>query len=134
MTEIKSVGISKSMFVVGLVVAILASSAIASAILMLYTREPGGFGKPDYDSGWMDIGAGASMSFTHGLGTTNVYVYVVGRNADGLIHQMDYGFTLAGSSRYGLAWLSLDSNSIWVTRGPDDENWVQVRMMIWRLS
>jgi hypothetical protein len=134
MTEIKNVGISKSMFVVGLVVAILASSAIASAILMLYARGPEGFGEPDYDSGWMDIAAGDSMSFTHGLGTTNVHVYVVGRNADGLIHQMDYGFTIAGSARYGLAWLSLDSNSIWVTRGPDDENWVQVRMMIWRLS
>lgn len=140
MTETKGVGISKTMFVVGLVVAILAPSVIALAVSMQYAKGPRGdtgaqgprgFGTPNYDSGWRDIAAGATLTLTHGLGTTDVYAYVVGNNAAGLIHQMDYGFALSGSSRYGLAWLNLDSDSIWVTRGPEDGNWVQVRVMIW---
>ena len=173
MTENKGVGISKTMFVVGLVVAILASSLIASAVSMQYAkgpqgdkgdkgdtgatgatgatgpqgetgpqgtqgeRGPRGFGTPDYDSGWRSIAPGETLTLAHVLKTTNVYVYVVGKNAAGLIHQLDYGWIYAGgigTAKYGLAWHSLDGDLIKLTRATEDENWVQVRVMIWIIA
>jgi hypothetical protein len=163
-------GISNAMFVVGLIVAIVASSLIASVVSMQYAKGPKGdkgdkgdtggtgatgatgaagatgatgaagpqgprgFGTPDYDSGWHNISAGQTLMLTHNLVTNNVYVYVIGKDASGFIHQADYGWTIADSSRFGLAWYSLDGSTITVFRGSADTNWVQVRVMIWKIQ
>jgi hypothetical protein len=70
------------------------------------------------------------------LKTTNVYVYVVGKNAAGLIHQLDYGWTTSGigTEHYGVAWYGLDGDLIKINRGSLDESWVQVRVMIWIIA
>jgi hypothetical protein len=160
MTEAKSVGISKSVFIVGLVAAILASSLISvAAVTQLPMAKgpkgekgdtgatgvqgptgatgrqgPRGFGTPDYDSGWTNIQAGQTLTFTHSLGTTDVYVYLVGKDAAGLMHQLDYGWDTAGVLHYGAAWLGLDATSIKVNRAGNDGNWIQVRVMMWIIS
>jgi hypothetical protein len=150
MSEVKT-GISKTMFVIGLIVAIVVSSLIASVVSMQYAKGskgdkgdtgatgpqgPPGFGTPDYDSGWRDIATGQTLTLAHVLKTTNVYVYVVGKNAAGEIHQSDYGWltTGLGTSKYGLNWISMDADLIKVTRGDIDGNWGQVRVMIWIIS
>lgn len=96
-------------------------------------QGPPGFGTPDYDSGWRTIGQAEELTLAHLLGTTNVCVYLVGKRSDGLIHQADYGWSLAGISneRHGAAWHNLDANFIKIIRGGDDMNWVEVRVMIW---
>ena len=90
-------------------------------------------GRPVIDSGWMNITAGETLVYPHRLNTTDVLVYVIGKTADGLIHQIDYGFTTVGigASHYGVAWSELDGDIIKITRGPSDSNWVQVRLMMW---
>jgi len=96
-----------------------------------------GFGTPDYDSGWTAIAAGETIVKAHVLGTTNVYVYLIGRNGEGLLHQLDYGWTQAGgisTGHHGAAWHSLDTDLISITRGDLDANWVQFRVMIWIIS
>ncbi len=96
-------------------------------------QGPSGFGTPDYDSGWRTIGQAEELTLAHLLGTTDVYVYLVGKRSDGLIHQADYGWSLAGISnaRHGAAWHNLDADFIKIIRGGDDMNWVEVRVMIW---
>jgi len=176
MADVKT-GISKTMFVAGLIAAILASSLISvvamtqiSTLLGLKgekgdkgdtgatgatgatgptgatgatgpqglqgiqgTQGARGFSTPDYDSGWINIAPGETISLVHALGTTNVYVYMIGKDAAGLIHQLDYGWDTSGTGilHYGAAWYGLDANAINVNRGPNDGNWVQVRVMIW---
>jgi hypothetical protein len=90
-------------------------------------------GRPEIDSGWMNITAGETLIYPHGLNTTDVLVYVIGKTEDGLIHQIDYGFTTVGisASHYGVAWSELDGDYIKITRGPSDTNWVQVRLIMW---
>jgi hypothetical protein len=175
MTEAKSMGISKTMFVVGLIAAILASSLVSAAIMTQLSTTLGlkgdkgdtgatgatgptgatgatgpqglqgiqgvqgarGFSTPDYDSGWRDIAVGETIILVHVLETTNVYVYMIGKNAAGLIHQLDYGWTILGgisNMHAGAAWHSLDGDLIKVSRGDADGNWVQVRVMIWIIS
>ena len=120
-------GISKKMFVVGLVVAIVVSGFISLAV----SSSNKGLGAPNYDSGWQPIAAGQTLTLNHNLGTTNLFVYCVGENSNGQT-QWDYGFTaLPDNSRYGLAWQYLTSTSISVTREPQDTSWDYVRIMIW---
>jgi hypothetical protein len=100
-------------------------------------QGPPGFGTPDYDSGWKNIAAGETIVKAHVLGTTNVYVYMIGRDGEGLIHQWDYGMNIGGgisTSRHGAAWHSLDTDLISVTRGDIDTEWVQFRVLIWIIS
>lgn len=161
-------GVSKGIFVVGMVIAIMASillsSVIASQLLGLQGSKgdtgdtgekgetgatgargeigatgatgPPGFGTPDYDSGWSNIAAGEQLTLFHDLGTTEVYVYVIGKTEAGLIHQLDYGWIHGGGveyNKFGLAWYGLDTEVIKAWRAAQDENWVQVRVMIWKI-
>ena len=114
-------GISTAIFIVGLVAAILASSLIstvATTQLGLVQGpqgdtgsqgpqgiqgpqgepglgvEPGFLVAPAYDSGWFLADLGQWNTFYHGLNTTELFVYVIGREASWDIHQFNYGYAV----------------------------------------
>ena len=182
MAEIKNVGISKTMFVLGMIVAIIASSLIASSVSILYAKGPKGdkgdtgdtgatgatgatgpkgdtgptglqgsrgFGNPDYDSGWVEMPGdrfdpasppNAPVTLTHGVGTTNLVVYLVGKNRDGIIHQVQNGYVGSSSPGlyYGIRWYNLTDSAITIYRGDDDSNsyfcWDYARVMLWKIQ
>jgi hypothetical protein len=82
---------------------------------------------PAYDSGWVSVGAGGELVFTHNLGTTEVFVYITGKDVDDTlgIHQYEYG---------GVGWAywhNLDATNINVTAYPP---WDHVRIMLWKIQ
>ena len=91
-------------------------------------------GTPDYDSGWTPIAQGELTTFVHGLGTTEVIVYAIGRqvgyNNQYDIHQRDYG----GNLDAGVYWNWLTENSIEVVRKSNDGTWSEVRVMLWKIA
>ena len=90
---------------------------------------------PDYDSGWMDVTAGALETLTHSLGGDPNHYVVRGWQRDtddgiGINHRFAGGFE-AGGSFFGANWSRLTDTTINVLRRPND--WVadQVRIRIW---
>ncbi len=90
-------------------------------------NKTGFFTTPAYDSGWISAEGGGEIVLTHNLGTTEVFVYLVGKDKDGTlgIHQFEYG------GMYWAYWHNLDSNNISVTVYP---TWDYVRVMIWKIQ
>jgi len=105
--------------------------------LEILEHQSGWLPAPTFDSGWISINPGDRYYFFHNLSTTNVFVYVIGKNASGFIHQwrigMDYDSYVLGSSDIGLFWSRLDANIISVVRGRTDVQWNYVRVQIWRI-
>ena len=101
---------------------------------------PGGFvSAPAYDSGWTNVATGQVKIFTHNLGTTEVFVYMIGRNGtEGKIHQRRYGGENTGSTFQGAFWFKLTGSEVKVRRLDDDvmsaNTWEQVRVMIWKIE
>lgn len=111
--------------------------------------EPGYVVAPAFDSGWVsnwtDVGEDFlwQLNLTHGLNTTDVFVYMLGRlNStmgflNGSVHQFGYGLIVGatGLGADGAFWV-LTENDILIFRGyPDDfVSWHEVRVMIWRIS
>ncbi len=96
----------------------------------------GTMSKPAYDSGWTNISQGDHVQFSHLLNTTNVLVYMLGRtnkSASPYIHQIDYGGELNVFLEAGAWWQDLTEASISVYRRPDDTNWDQVRICMWKI-
>jgi len=89
---------------------------------------PQGFVKaPAYDSGWTTISAiTRKVTLTHNLGTTEVFVYIMGRQfrADS-IHQWHDGDDVG-------YWYDLDISQITIS-GRKGSMWDQVRVMIWKI-
>jgi hypothetical protein len=114
-----------------------ATGAVGAAALpgMQGVQGLRGLSKPDYDSGWISIAPGQTMTLVHALNTTNVFVYMVGMDADMNLLQSDYGWNLGGSAdlHYGAAWDTLNTSSINVMRGAYDSNWALIRVMIWKI-
>ena len=78
------------------------------------------------------------MNITHGLNTTEVFVYVVGRFENRSIHQFAYGGVIDwGRAGLGVFWV-LTENEILLFRFPDsgkgDMAWLEVRVMIWKIT
>jgi hypothetical protein len=86
--------------------------------------EPGFLVAPAYDSGWVPMPAVPEQTFVHGLGTTEVFVYVIGRDPEVSIHQLLYGDYLR--------WYLTD-NEITVDRDYG-QLWEEVRIQIWKIS
>lgn len=165
-------GISKTTFIVGLIVAIIASSALSTVIatqlavgpqgpkgdkgdtgpqgLQGEQGPPGVWGAPDYDSGWMRIDMNERLVLTHNLNTTNILVYLIGKQIMGadtplLIHQLYYGWGYDPTlhSYMGATWyipfpdafpVSGDpENQIVIYRAPWDGYWHEVRALIWKI-
>ena len=91
---------------------------------------------PDSDSGWTDVAAGDTMTFTHGLGITatelTVGMWFSSSNPLIGIHNVGYGgLAIDEDTRMGGAyWHNLTSNTVQVTRYPDDQLVDQVRLVV----
>lgn len=106
------------------------------------TGEPvspvGILNEPAFDSGWLSIEVGEIMDIEHGLGTTEILVYMVGRNRLNHVHQKDYGsddwrISNGDLMRNGASWAAREENFIEVHRLQEDGLWEEVRVLIWKL-
>jgi hypothetical protein len=88
-------------------------------------------GRPDYDSGWFTIAQWTELTLQHGLNTTELIIYIIGRGWYG-ISQMYCG-GCSSYSEVGAYWSSLTSESIMVTRFKDDDYWAETRVIIWKI-
>jgi hypothetical protein len=101
--------------------------------------------KPDYDSGWVSLGAGAATTLSHSLGG-DYWDYLVDmqyRSAGSGVNQRYYGGADFGvqppsgmneDDRVGAYWRGLDSSAITVYRRPEDIYASYVRIRIWRTA
>lgn len=89
---------------------------------------PGGFGAPDYDSGWIPINPGGQATIIHNLGIGNSLVYLYGR------------YDTSGPSGYcthqypsGCHWVRFASvpNALRVERDLQDTLYEEFRILIW---
>ncbi len=110
--------------------------------------EPGFLVAPAYDSGWVsnwtDWEGIYFINLTHGLNTTEVFVYAVGRLNQTIdvfknegIHQFAYGwlFVGLGAGPYGVFWV-LTENEIAIYKGNAFEgiDWQEIRIRIWKVT
>jgi hypothetical protein len=110
--------------------------------------EPSFLVAPAYDSGWISNWTDWEdiylINLTHGLNTTEVFVYVVGRLNQTIgvfenesIHQFAYGwlFVGLGAGPYGVFWV-LTENEIAIYKGSAFEgiDWHEVRIRIWKIT
>jgi hypothetical protein len=91
---------------------------------------------PDYDSGWVAVGAGVAQVLNHnlGLGPDGMVVEMQSYGAD--VNQANYGsdaYSLGGPTTYevGAYWRNLSSNSVTVVRGWADSGSSSVRVRIY---
>ena len=143
--EYDSYGVSKSLFVSGIIIAILFStitSVIIASIFISGEIGPqgvqgeigsigpvGGFGKPDYDSGWTNLPMDEWILFDHNLDTTDdIFVYIIGR------YYAEGGTWIVNQDPYSITWTTYDSNTIIVYRLEDDYYYDQARVIIWKLQ
>jgi hypothetical protein len=89
---------------------------------------------PDYDSGWLDINPGQTMTISHNLGITatdlTVSLWFSGTVRG--IHQFGYGgLAVDGPHKMlGAHWQNLTDNTVQVIRHPDDTDVEQVRVVV----
>lgn len=94
-------------------------------------------GPPAYDSGWQSINQYQTLTLTHDLNTTEVFVYVIAKAPGSMaINQFYYGYAwLPSGENRGLSWYSLTDTSIKVLRAPEDTGtWSEVRVMMWKIQ
>ena len=89
-----------------------------------------------WNSGWVDIQPGQTMTFTHNLGENPALyagqLWFRDTRSPGLgIHSRAYGGMDVGGQRYGAYWHNLTSDSVDVTRMRDDVATAQVYFRIW---
>jgi hypothetical protein len=99
-------------------------------------EESNGFSEPGYDSDWQTISAGSSEFITHNLGTTELFVYLVGKDNDVTVHQDYLGMELwfeEGPHLHGIQWATNGENEVVVSRLSDDNTWDEFRILIWEL-
>jgi hypothetical protein len=89
---------------------------------------------PDYDSGWMDINPGETITFSHSVGitATELSVGLWFSNTVRGIHHFGYGgLTVdAPPQLLGAYWHNLTQNAVQVTRRSDDTAVQQVRVVV----
>lgn len=125
----------KKYFVIGLV---LACVFLLSNVSAVYSS----IGLADYDSGWISMDCDERIFLEHRLGTTEVFVYMIGRNPDCAgwtgAHQSNFGSDNAMGRMTGAHWDNLTSNTIRIVRGWNDDtvdiNWKEIRVQIWKIE
>ena len=109
--------------------------ALTLALVTTVSSTQASIGLPDYDSGWVSISNNQNLNLTHNLGTTEVLVYVLGReNGEWGINQIHYGIDNDGSFSYGVWFDSLTNTSINLLRGSHGSYWQEVRVRIWKIE
>ena len=95
----------------------------------------GGFGLPQYDSGWVSLTTGQTKILTHSLGTEDTLVYCECKASSGDgrgINHRVYGGDTDGHSGY---WQEKTTTKITVLRGPSDNALCEkIRVRMWKLS
>jgi hypothetical protein len=89
-------------------------------------------GKPDFDSGWTSVILGDTL-IPHTCNTTNVIVYMIGKQTGGAAHQKDYGGWMGNINWYGAYWYDLTETHIRVHRHGNDGDWQLVRIFMWKI-
>lgn len=94
-----------------------------------------GFPRPDYDSGWVAVSKGGTVTLDHNIGG-NPDDYVVDlthKSNDGDVgrNNIGHGGFYAGGDWNGAWWLGLTSSTITVSRMPNDLWADKVRIRIW---
>lgn len=105
------------------------SPSVASTVEVLM-----GMGPPNYDSGFLSIAKGGSLRLDHFLGG-DPHKFFVDLTCQGSMSLCQSFFSVVGVpgvNTWGAFWHDLTDDEIYVTRGPDDETAVQVRVRIWR--
>jgi hypothetical protein len=91
--------------------------------------------EPDYDSGWVGVGAGVAQVLNHNLGLDpdGMVVEMLSYGTD--VNQANYGtdvFSFGGPTyEVGAYWRNLSSNSVTVVRGATDNGSSSVRVRIY---
>ncbi len=89
---------------------------------------------PDYASGWTDIAPGQTITFSHNLGITPTELTVAMYFSDTLrgIHHFSYGGLAVDDLQemWGGHWHDLLTDTVQVTRHPDDSGVEQVRVVV----
>jgi len=89
---------------------------------------------PDYDSGWMNITTGETLTFNHNMGITTTELSVrlwFSGTARGIHHYGYGGLTVdAPPSLQGAYWHNRTNNAVQVTRLANDTDIEQVRMTV----
>jgi hypothetical protein len=95
-------------------------------------ESPGFMNAPAYDSGWLAIGQGQTITLTHNLNTdpAKLFFYVLGNNPTYGVHQFLYGGEWSGTWQ-GLYASGLNNTQITLIRMTGDPYWPQVRVQIW---
>ena len=95
----------------------------------------GGWGAPDYDSGWVSMSLGGTLRLQHDLGL-EVFVYILGKHPTPFTHQIYMGsekYNQTGNMREeGVTWKNFGPY-IQVKRMNDDELYTQIRVYVWRI-
>lgn len=91
---------------------------------------------PDADSGWMDIAAGETITFSHGLGitATELSIGMWFSSSSPLMGIHNYGYGGVAIDQFmrmeGAHWHNLTDDSIQISRHPDDQQVQQVRVVV----
>lgn len=94
-----------------------------------------GMGPPNYDSGFLSIAKGGDLHLDHLLAEDphKMFVDLTFQGSAGLCQSFMNIVGVPGVNTWGGFWHDLVENSIELTRGPDDETAVQMRVRIWIL-
>lgn len=131
-------GISKTTFVIGIVVTFIVSTVtpiwyINQTMTTMYNLEGNYSRKIDYDSGWFSpdplpeavvgLGGEGDNIIQHNLGTFDLYIYVIYRS---------FG---EGSQSLMVDWSTIDKNRINVRHSyiKSKQPNVEIRVLIWRI-
>lgn len=106
------------------------------------------FPEPDYDSNWISIEQGQSLTLTHNLNTKEYFVYLIGRydtskggtfiTDEDNFHTVEmggdwvYNILYEESNKYGI-WYVASKNTIRIDRAYHDPYSDYIRVMIWTL-
>jgi hypothetical protein len=89
---------------------------------------------PDYDSGWVDIAPGQTITLNHNLGITATELGTslwFSETVRGIHHFAYGGLAVDGTQdMLGAHWHDLTDNTVQVTRHPDDGAVEQIRMLV----
>ncbi|MBN1955105.1 MAG: hypothetical protein JW900_08665 [Anaerolineae bacterium] len=101
---------------------------------LIRLRVWGPLDPPDYDSGWLDVSQGETITLSHGVGVTATDL-TVGLWFSGTvrgIHQFGFGgLGVDGPQQMlGAHWQNLTDSTVEVIRHPNDTDVEQVRMIV----
>lgn len=121
---------------------ILISGIVAVCVLKDKGKQKGFLPAPAYDSGWISMECDERLFLEHGLGKTDVFVYMIGRNPECAgwtgAHQSNFGSDNAMGRMTGAHLDNLTDNTIRIVRGRDDDtvdiNWKEIRVQMWKIQ